>query len=165
MKKILSFLAAVLIVAATQASTVSWAADYFDAEDGWTVNVYNGDITSAITSWQNKSLDIDAISSGVGSGVVSSGAMDFGYAAGQFAGTIEPTITAVIFSSVVDGGTFYYATTSTAGKTYDPPSPKPGTATFDSFSSGTFAAVPEPCAVALLALGLAAFGLKRKVQM
>lgn len=178
MKKIIAFAFALMAVAVVQAASVSWSIS--DA----TVKGYNYEVVdpSVITALQSGKVYDDesafnaAISAkttysddNIGSALTATGTVNGkGKASGSVDGAGD-SVTFIFWSGTpADGGSFLYGTFSTSGYIYEKPNAAPATLAITGLSTGTFktsslTVVPEPCTVALLAIGLAAFGLKRKV--
>lgn len=168
MKKSLIMALALAVAGTTMAATVDWEANLGDSFDGMTWYVVNGSGVDSLVDLLATDGDIDGFNSaiaGLGSNV-QTGTFEAGWGGWQDGFISDAADSAFLFvtDSLTAGATFYYsAELPTGSYKYEPPAGSPGVLSFDSMSSATIAAVPEPCSVALLALGLAVLGLKRKV--
>ena len=169
MKKILVLASALCIAAATQAASVSWAVTKATDFKSGTVYVVTG-LTSAEVIALCESTDASDWATAF-SGATSGSVANRGGANGVSSDVGDAVVFAFVSPAGIAEGSSWAVSDniSTTGYTYTPPATKPADLTYEyaaaNVTSGTFQSqsIPEPTTVALLALGLAAVGLKRKV--
>ncbi len=165
-KLIVVFSALIVAVSISQAANVSWKIGSDQA--GKSYIAFVGDQSALIAALQDaQTYENDAgLASALSSDFASGTVADRGSTVNS-AGVTDYITIVTVANGIADGKAFSYAVVDVSTMTYTPPEKKPGTFQISdgAWSSGTFHTkpIPEPCAVALLALGLAAFGLKRKV--
>ena len=169
MKKALAFIGAITLVAvAAQAASVDWTVS---GKSGKTFFLYNGDISTAIAALQD-GVTYEESALAIPTGYVTTETMGSRGTSGSTEDVAATISVIVLDSTVAEGNKFFYAVASTSGYTYEPPAQGTSKLKISSWTEGTFDGkssgggqdpIPEPTTVALLALGLAAVGLKRKV--
>ena len=175
MKKALAIVAVALVAIASQAASVKWTANKIGASsEGSDISTYTAYFfitanTQGGTVFDKAKVEAD-ITAGKFTGANGtytqkatvnklkslSGTYDGGWANGD-----SVTGFIVIFDSA-DTTSGNAIITGTATTSFTSASGAPSMA-FGAQNNATWTPVPEPCTVALVALGLAAFGLKRRV--
>ncbi len=167
MKKLLIIATAVVLAGLTQAATVNWKVAGSAASEGKTAYLV---LTSKIPSTISSLSDITSKAFASGD-IVSLGRGQYGVSGSTDVADVGAGTTAGYTIFFVDSASNSYLNGGTGSVTGYGASDPPVAAT-QSTSSYTApggagwtqpVAVPEPTAVALLALGLAALGLKRKI--
>ena len=188
MKKLIVF-ASVFAAIVAQAATVNWTVSKQTDLKNMSYAVIDPSIITALVGGASPYADEASMNAdiaagkaysaaGLASALTADGTVNGkGTVASRSISDVGDTFTVIFWDGTpAENGKFYYGTFSTAGHTYTPPD-SPGadvTVTSAALTQGTFTAatftqsggqdpIPEPTTVALLALGLAAVGLKRKV--
>ena len=177
MKKLMVMAAVAVSAIALNAANVDWGIDVYSAGssdnywDGKTYYVINGDASSLITM-----LSVDgnvagfntAISEMITAGTAPRSTFEewsFGAAEGMFQNAGSQIYAIAMTDGTTPDSTFFYSSTSTAGKTYEEGQQSPGTATMSyddtPWTSATIAA-PEPTSGLLLLIGVAGLALRRR---
>lgn len=174
MRKFAVFMCAAFATMAASAASIGWGGivpsggTTFGTGMGYVFNVTESGLTvEAVTaSILNGTFDS---STSAGSGSTSNGTFQMGLSYPQFQGTAGDSVFLVIFDAltVEAASNFTIGSVKTTGAGGGmPPMVTPGV-TWNSasdFASWQAVPIPEPTSLALLALGVAAVGLRRKVK-
>ena len=176
MKKIMVIMTVAFVAAVTQAASFGWNADWIYSN----TDQYNGTESIAGTAWlvlvggSAGDITVDntgAITLGAGNTQMSTAAIDNWVFSGPVFSMAAATYNGQSFVMVgYDSVNQMYGVSSvyTMAGLSDTPLPNAITHAFSNDGEGflqlNLAAVPEPTSMALLALGAAAFGLRRKFR-